>query len=47
MKKRNYERPAMKVVELQHRSSLLVGSTYETTGNGKTSITSMGTEEDL
>ena len=47
MKRKNYERPTMKVVQLKHKCQILAGSPYETTGSGKTSITMMDAEEDL
>lgn len=47
MKKKEYEKPSMQVIELQHRTMLLAGSSYETTGSGRTSINAMGEETDL
>ena len=47
MKRKNYERPTMKVVQLKHQCQILAGSYYETTGSGKTSITEMEDAEDL
>jgi hypothetical protein len=44
MKRKNYERPTMIVVKLQHHRMLMT-STYETTGG--TSLTKMGDDEDL
>ncbi len=37
----------MKVHELKQRAQLLVGSSYETTGSGRTSINAMDEETDL
>ena len=47
MKRKNYERPTMKVVPLKHKCQILAGSSYETTGSGKTSITMMDEEGEL
>ena len=47
MKRKNYERPTMKVVQLQQRCHIMAVSSYETSGEGKTSITMMGEEEEL
>ena len=47
MKRKNYERPTMKVVKLQHQCHIMATSSYETTGTGGTSLTKMGEEEDL
>ena len=47
MKRKNYERPTMKVVQLQHRTHLLQASSYETTGTGGTSLTKMEDDVDL
>ena len=47
MKKKDYEKPTMQVIELQHKCQILAGSSYETTGTGKTSINRMDEEEDL
>ena len=47
MKRKDYERPTMKVVKLQHQCHIMAVSSYETTGTGRTSITEMGNEEDL
>ena len=44
MKKKDYQRPTMIVVQLQHHRMLMT-STNETTGG--TSLTKMGEEEDL
>ena len=41
MKKRDYEKPSMKVVELRQRTTLLAGS------NGTGGINPMGEPEDL
>ena len=46
MKRKDYEKPTMKVVKLQHHGMLMT-SVYETTGSGKTSITMMDAEEEL
>ena len=47
MKRKDYQRPTMKVVQLQHRTHLLQASSYETTGTGRTSINAMDEETDL
>jgi hypothetical protein len=47
MKKKEYEKPSMQVIELQHKCQILAGSSYETTGSGGTSINAMGEETDL
>ena len=47
MKRKDYERPTMKVVKLQHQSHILAVSSYETSGEGRTSITEMEDAEDL
>ena len=47
MKRKDYERPTMQVVELKHKCQILAGSSYETTGSGKTSINAMDGETDL
>ena len=47
MKKKEYEKPSMKVYELQHKCQILAGSSYETTGSGRTSISAMDEETDL
>ena len=45
MKKRNYERPTMKVVKLHHRTSLLVGSVVEGSVQSQRSSYGAATEE--
>lgn len=47
MKKKEYEKPSMQVLKLQHQCQILAGSSYETTGSGRTSINRMDEEEDL
>ena len=47
MKRKNYERPTMKVVQLQHKCQMLAGSPYETNGTGGTSLTKMEDDVDL
>jgi len=47
MKRKNYERPTMKVVKLQHQCHIMAASSYETTGTGGTSINAMDEETDL
>ena len=47
MKRKNYEKPTTNVVKLQHQCHIMAVSSYETSGEGKTSITEMGNEEDL
>jgi len=44
MKRKDYQKPTMKVVKLQHHGMLMT-STYETTGG--TSINAMEEEADL
>ena len=46
MKKTNYERPTMKVVQLKHRTSLLVGSEVTATSVSAT-MNGTWTEEDI
>jgi len=46
MKRKDYQKPTMNVVKLQHHGMLMT-SVYETTGSGKTSITMMDEETDL
>ena len=41
MKRKNYEKPTMQVVQLQHRTMLLAGS------NGNGNLNPMGDPEDL
>ena len=47
MKRKDYQKPTMQVVKLQHQSHILTVSSYETTGTGRTSINMMDEEEDL
>ena len=47
MKRKDYQRPTMKGVKLQHQCHILAASSYETTGTGRTSINMMDEEEDL
>ena len=47
MKRKDYQRPTMLVVELKHKCQILAGSSYETTGSGRTSINAMDKETDL
>ena len=49
MNRKDYQKPAMKVVQLQHRSHIMAGSPYETStsGQGNTSIMDMEDVEDL
>jgi len=47
MKRKNYERPTMKVVKLQQRCHIMAVSSYETSGEGRTSINAMDDAEDL
>ena len=47
MKTKVYQKPTMKVVKLQQRCHIMAVSSYETSGEGRTSITEMGNEEDL
>ena len=47
MKKKDYQKMTMKVVQLQHRTHLLQASSYETTGTGGTSLTKMEDDVDL
>ncbi len=45
MKKRDYEKPSMKVVKMRQRQHLMNVSAYETTG--KTRLNAMDNPEDL
>ena len=47
MKAKVYQIPTMKVVQLQHQCHIMAVSSYETSGQGKTSITEMEDAEDL
>ena len=47
MKKKDYQKPTMRVFELNKRINILTTSSYETTGSGRTSINAMDEEEDL
>ena len=47
MKRKDYERPTMRVVQLKHRTQILTISNYETTGSGRTSLTKMENDTDL
>jgi hypothetical protein len=47
MIRKDYERPTMKVVKLQHQCHIMAVSSYETSGEGKTSINAMEDAEDL
>ena len=47
MKKKLYDKPTMEVIEADVAGQILAGSTYETTGTGRTSIMEMDDEEDL
>ena len=47
MKKKDYQKPTMRVFELNKRINILMTSSYETTGNGRTSIKAMDEETDL
>ena len=47
MKTKVYQRPTMKVVKLQHQCHIMAVSSYETSGEGKTSINAMEDAEDL
>lgn len=47
MKKKDYQKPTMKVVKLNKRINILTTSSYETTGSGRTSINAMDEETDL
>ena len=47
MKTKVYQKPTMKVEELQDQCHIMAASSYETTGTGGTSLTKMGEEEDL
>ena len=44
MKRKNYERPTMKVVQLKLKCQILAASSFETTG---ASINMMGQQTDL
>jgi len=45
MKRKNYEKPTMKVVELQHRTMLLAGSLEATRNGYGTASNDDGTEQ--
>ena len=47
MKRKDYQKPTMLVVKLQHKCQILAGSSYETSGTGRTSINAMDEETDL
>jgi hypothetical protein len=49
MNKKDYQKPTMKVVKLQHQGHIMAGSPYETStsGQGNTSIMEMDDVEDL
>lgn len=47
MKRKDYEKPTMNVVKLQHQCHIMAASSYETSGTGGTSINAMEEEEDL
>ena len=47
MNKKDYQTPATRVVKLQHQCHILAGSSYETSGQGNTSIMEMDDAEDL
>jgi hypothetical protein len=47
MKRKDYQRPTMQVVELQHQCHIMATSSYETTGTGGTSLTEMEDDTDL
>ena len=51
MKSKDYQRPTMKAVKLQHKCHIMAGSRYETTGvserKNQTSIMEMEDVEDL
>lgn len=47
MKRKDYQKPTMNIVQLQHQCHILAASSYETTGTGRTSINMMDEEEDL
>ena len=47
MNKKDYLKPTMKVVKLQHQGHIMAVSSYETTGTGRTSINAMEDETDL
>ena len=47
MKRNDYQKPTMKVVQLKHKCHIMAGSSYETSGEGRTSINAMEDAEDL
>ena len=47
MKTKVYQKPTMKVVKLQHQCHIMAVSSYETSGEGRTSINAMEDAEDL
>ena len=47
MKTKVYQRPTTNVVKLQHQCHIMAASSYETSGEGRTSINAMEDDEDL
>ena len=47
MKRKDYQKPTTKVVKLQHQCHIMAVSSYETSGEGRTSINAMEDAEDL
>ena len=47
MKRKEYQKPMMEVIEADVESQILAASHYETTGTGGTSIEAMEDPEDL
>jgi len=45
MNRKDYQKPTMKVVQLQHRSQILAGSPYSMTTTGGREQLSDGTED--
>jgi hypothetical protein len=45
MKRKNYERPTMKVVQLQHQSQILAGSPYSMSAGGGRGQLTNGTDD--
>ena len=47
MKRKEYQKPMTEAIEADVETPILVASTYETTGTGRTSINAMEDEKDL
>ena len=47
MKRKSYQEPTMRIVQLQHQCHIMATSNYETFGSGGTSLNAMEDDEDL